>query len=156
MVHLVLTFFFFRKNTRLVVSVRTHSVDSSTVRPRNTTEQQPHHHNLVTWWHHTPRLPHQGDPSHICLPAHWFLSDLRTALTLLIHHCRDPLRQVQTALDWVMPLGTLPYPCKFPQWHPGSQLLTLDFHFCGIAFSFQQSGSQGINLRVVSNQYQQI
>lgn len=48
-VHLVLTFFFFLKNTRRVVSVRTHSVDSSTDRPRNTTEQHLYQHSHDTW-----------------------------------------------------------------------------------------------------------
>lgn len=60
-VHLVLTFFFFLKNTRLVVSVRTHSVVSSTDRPRNTREQHLHHHNHDTWQAPRPRLPHWGE-----------------------------------------------------------------------------------------------
>lgn len=64
-VHLVLTFFFFQKNTRFVVSVRTHSIDSSTVRPRNTTEQHLHHYNHVISWHHAPNS-HIKESHHRC------------------------------------------------------------------------------------------
>lgn len=72
--HLVLTFFFFLKSTRRDVSVRIHSIDSSSVRPRNTRAAAAS--PCVTWPHHALRLLHQGEPPQISLLTGFFLTSV--------------------------------------------------------------------------------